>query len=110
MIALFPHASTLLETVGRWMAGYVLLSLSLALIWMALVTAGRLYQRHLAAGGDGRSGASWPSLPFTFQYWHREQSGFSRQLLDLERSMSASRAGNGNTSASAPHHDLGLRA
>jgi hypothetical protein len=73
----------LYKAIGLWTAGYVLLSLSLAAIWIALVSFGRFYQRRWKPPVlPTRS--RLPVLTPGFHHWQSGNEEFSRQLGRLE--------------------------
>jgi hypothetical protein len=85
-------------TLGSWIAAYLLLSLSMALVWIALVSIGRLYQRN----------RRWPTrltrprlarLTVNFHRWHHENGPFSRQLALLQDTLASSSSSDPATSA-----------
>ena len=80
----------ILRTIGPWTAGYVLLSLSLALIWIALVTISHIYQSRRALHPIRRFAPRPARLAHGFHRWQRENDEFASGLARLERTLSAS--------------------
>jgi len=94
----WPEAASLLNgpvlhTLGLWTAGYVLLSLSLASIWITLVTIVQRSQRGRAIPAAYVAPRS-ATLHFSFEGWQRENNEeFSRHLGRLEGSLKAAGLG-----------------
>jgi hypothetical protein len=78
-----------LRTIGFWTVGYVLLSLSLALIWIALVSMGRSYSRR-AWSATGGTEPLRVRLGAGFGRWQGENEDVWRELEYLERRLNAS--------------------
>jgi hypothetical protein len=96
-LASWPEAAFLLtgsalHALGFWTAGYVLLSLSLALIWITLVTVVQHRQTGQAISASYMPPCS-ATLRFSFEGWQRENYEFSRHLGRLEGSLNAAGLG-----------------
>jgi len=82
--------------IGWWTLGYGLLSLSLAVIWIALVSFGRFCQRRRELLPVRPTRPRLPSVIPGFRHWQRENEEFSRQLALLEAELGATCANEGN--------------
>jgi hypothetical protein len=88
-----------LRTIGMWTARYVLLSLFLALIWIAVVSIGQSYSRR-ALGTSGRTLPRPVILTAGFRHWQGENEDVWRELAHAENRLNASGSGQGATPAS----------
>lgn len=80
--------ASVLWMIGLWTAGYVLLSLSLALIWITLVSIGQSYQSSRPWDRIHHNASRLASLAHNFRRWQPEDDEFLRQLGRLEDSLS----------------------
>lgn len=99
-------SGSMLRTIGLWAAGYVLLSLCLAVVWITLVTIGQNYQSSRALNPTCQTPIRALSMAFGFHRWLRGDDEFSRQLEHIEDSLSATGSGEreprGSTTESGP--------
>jgi hypothetical protein len=72
-----------LRTIGLWAAGYVLLSLFLALFWILLVSIGQSYSRQ-SQGSRGRVPHRAMILTAGFRRWQADDEEAWRQFACFE--------------------------
>jgi hypothetical protein len=86
-----------LNTIGLWTARCVLLSLSLALIWITLVSVAQRLKSSRQIPAIYATPPCSATLRFSFDRWQRETGELSFDLGSLEGSLSATRSGPAET-------------
>jgi hypothetical protein len=82
-----------LHTIGLWTARYVLVSLSLTLIWIALVAIAQRFQSGRPIPAIYATPPLSATLRFSFDRWEREDGEFSFDLGRLEGTLSTTGSG-----------------
>jgi hypothetical protein len=110
----WPAAAALIEpglrTIGIWSAGYLLLSLGLGLIWIALVAIAQGCQSRRGWNSGRAIPPRTATLFFGSRHWRqRDSEAFALRLDQLGDSLSAARCGgrHGEPSRSRPPLEAG---